>query len=468
MKKYIIIGVIAFFLSNVTAQNKPLDNISFKKISDVDFSVFDNPKYSKYYNKKYNAKQFLNNFYSEWEYNKEKSHTISENQWIEFFTYLGASKNAPCYAGNYRKYNKEFLDKLTENLPKDKEAFPHFVQKAMLIKTADLRGLPTNEFCFRGMRDAGESSPFDNLQYSSIWIGTPINILSKTIDGLWYFVSTPNNRGWIESDKVAFVSEEQITEIKNKKLGAVTKENWVVKNNWNILELHIGTILPINANSILIPYKSFEDNYIVFKPFKINNTDNFQEFPIIFNAKNTKKILSDILGGKYSWGGIDGGRDCSSTLKDYLAPFGIWLPRNSSQQAKRGKMIALSGDNKEATIIKQGIPFLTSVYKRGHIMLYVGLDKKTKTQPLIYQTVWGIKAFHKDKKLYKIAKQREKYGVFGMDKGNAKTKTVETRFIIGGTVITHLEPTTGFKNIKKLKVKPFVANMITMTIFSDK
>ena len=468
MKKIIIIW-LALFLSNATAQNDPIDYISFKKISNLDFSVFNNPKYSKYYNKKYNEKLFLQHFYSEWN-NNETKHTISKNEWLEFFTYFETSKNAPCYAGNYRKFTKEFLYNLTANIPSNKRKFPHFLKKGILVKTADLRGLPTKEFCFRGMRDAGESYPFDNLQYSSIWIGTPITILSKTKDGLWYFVSTPNNKGWVESEKVAFVSDKQSTEIQNKKLGAITKDNCIVQKDWNFVELHIGTILPIDnqkKTSVLIPYKSFEDNYVVFKSFKVDHSENFQKFPLIFNAKNTKKILSDMLGGKYSWGGIDGGRDCSSTLKDYLTPFGIWLPRNSSQQVKRGEMITLSGDNKEETIIEQGIPFLTSVYKRGHIMLYVGLDKRSKT-PLIYQTVWGIKAFYKDFNLMQIALQREKYGVFGIDQGNTFNNTVETRFIIGGTVITPLEPTSGFNKIKGLKVTPFVKNLVTMTIFSDK
>ena len=41
------------------------------------------------------------------------------------------------------------------------------------------------------------------------------------------------------------------------------------------------------------------------------------------------------MGVKYGWGGIDGGRDCSSTIKDLLTPFGIWLPRDSKDQYRR-------------------------------------------------------------------------------------------------------------------------------------
>ena len=34
-------------------------------------------------------------------------------------------------------------------------------------------------------------------------------------------------------------------------------------------------------------------------------------------------------------------RDCSSTLRDLFTPFGLWLPRNSGQQAGEGIYISL-------------------------------------------------------------------------------------------------------------------------------
>jgi len=69
----------------------------------------------------------------------------------------------------------------------------------------------------------------------------------------------------------------------------------------------------------------------------------------------------------------------------------------------------LDDDEKEQMIKQKAIPFQTLLYKRGHIMLYVGVyDNK----PIILHNVWGIKT--------------KKDGVYG-------------RIIIGKTILSSLE-----------------------------
>ena len=84
-------------------------------------------------------------------------------------------------------------------------------------------------------------------------------------------------------------------------------------------------------------------------------------------------------------------RDCSAMTRDFFAPFGIWLPRNSAQQAKKGRIIDLSGmsdEEKERTIVEKGVPFQTLIHLPGHIMLYVGsIGKKA----YVMHNMWGIK-----------------------------------------------------------------------------
>ncbi|MEJ2467682.1 MAG: NlpC/P60 family protein [Campylobacterales bacterium] len=94
---------------------------------------------------------------------------------------------------------------------------------------------------------------------------------------------------------------------------------------------------------------------------------------------------------KYGWGGLYGERDCSSTLRDIFAPFGIWLPRNSSQQSKVGRVVSFEGlndDEKLEKITSEAKPFETLLYLKGHILLYLGLYKG---EPAVLHTVWGIK-----------------------------------------------------------------------------
>ena len=96
-------------------------------------------------------------------------------------------------------------------------------------------------------------------------------------------------------------------------------------------------------------------------------------------------------------GGLYEERDCSSTLRDFYAPFGIWLPRNSSQQAKIGKIISLESlslQQKREKIKKEAVPFETLLYKKGHILLYLGVYKGKIT---VLHNAWGIRTLDKGK-----------------------------------------------------------------------
>jgi len=96
------------------------------------------------------------------------------------------------------------------------------------------------------------------------------------------------------------------------------------------------------------------------------------------------------------WGGIDGKRDCSAATRDVLAPFGLWLPRNSSAQAKSGIYISLedlSGEEKEQAILKSGVPFGTLIWMPGHILLYIG---QYKGHPVVFHDVWGMRTLEPD------------------------------------------------------------------------
>ena len=118
---------------------------------------------------------------------------------------------------------------------------------------------------------------------------------------------------------------------------------------------------------------------------------------LAFNRKNINAIISELQKVNYGWGGMYGQRDCSSTVRDFFAPFGVWLPRNSYKQSRVGKVISLENmSNKEKlqTIKKYGVAFKTLLYKQGHIVLYAGtIDKKV----IVLQNLWGIKTFKNHK-----------------------------------------------------------------------
>jgi len=136
--------------------------------------------------------------------------------------------------------------------------------------------------------------------------------------------------------------------------------------------------------------------------------------PLAPTPRNLGRLADQTLGQPYGWGGYFDNRDCSALMLDLLAPLGIFLPRNSSQQAKSGEYVSfegLTGPQKEALVLARGVPLLTLLYKRGHIMLYLG---QHQGRAVMLHAIWGLKTLDESK--------------------------VEGRVVIGRTVVTTLEP----------------------------
>jgi len=480
MKKILFYGWLCLFLTSCfqKSDNRYLENmdknssieIPFYDIEDLNFEVFDHAsKHSDttHYNKTYNPKVFLEEFYKPWRADRPALDTTQiKDLWKEYFTYtLGIAKKSPCYSGNLQEYSKKQIQIVQDNLPKKPNQdflTPQFY--GITTQTTDVRALPTNEYCFKNIQNPGEGYPFDYLQYTTLWTGTPLVVLAISKDQMWYFVESTYSKGWIKSEHIAKVSSQQIHEITQLPKVTVMGDHVLLKGNYTNYQVHTGTLLPYDntTKQILYPVKSVTDNQLIFDKIKTTST-LIKPFPISFTKKNVKTILSQMLGGKYSWGGIDGGRDCSSTLKDYFTPFGIWMPRNSNKQQAIGKTISLeekSANEKNELIKSQGLPFLSTLYLPGHIVLYVGANKKNSKMQ-IYHAKWGLKMFHSNSELYKVNQLRGQYGIYGLrEKPN---KNIETRFIIGKTVITDLDIDKPIREASNLQSKNFIKHLQTLS-----
>lgn len=446
---------------NAFSQEEPLQYVDFFAINDINFSVFDNPKYSKTYQEAGNKQQFLKQYFKVW---NEKKQSISNEEYNESFIYK-ISKSSPCIGENYNPLSNKIINEISSNLQIDKNDIGKKIQLGITVKTANIRLLPTDEFCFKNVRNAGEGYPFDYFQNSTLWVATPVAILATSNNGLWHFINSHNNKGWVKASEIAFINQKTASELQKLAFFTPVHDKVIIKNKQENTKVYIGSLFPAliknKSIKILIPRKGHLNN-VEFEHISVSN-NNFKQFPIKFNKKNVKHILTELHQHKYTWGGLNKGRDCSSTLKDFYTPFGLWLPRNSKQQKIVGNEIKLTGSNQEklTKILDNGIPFLSTIYKPGHIVMYLGLSKNNT--PIIFQNVWGIKAYYKNRKLFKLANKKEQYGLFGV---HNKKRITNTRFIIGKAVITNIEPSKRLNKFKGLTTESFLTNFNTLTLLT--
>lgn len=323
------------------------------------------------------------------------------------------------YGENFRPYNKHWIKKIENNM--DMEDLKNNIfkkeNKGMITQNAYVRVLPTMEPHFYHFSTAGQGYPFDNLQMTDIWAGTPIYIISETKDKTWVLIMSPDVTGWVQSEHVARVDENfiQIWQKQAKQnLLAVTHTEapiYYSPNHKPLLRAYVGSVFPGVANVKLTPENMAKKTHYKIL-FPVKNADGFAyitegviskehatPMPFAATPENFSKILKTLQNRLYGWGGLYFYNDCSQELKSLYAPFGIYLARNSANQAEAGKSIDISSKSMEERLqflMEQGKPLLTVVYIGRHVFMYLGNypnpnSKKHELIPMTYQNIWGLK-----------------------------------------------------------------------------
>lgn len=355
------------------------------------------------------AKKFKKNYFKVWSLNK-LSFSKRQSSWGNIYA------KRDVFLENHNLASKQWFKEQIEN--SNFEEFNSSLEKAILTKNTDFRVFPTDSKMFYNPSKAGEGFPFDYNQNSRIKINTPVLISHYSKDKAWAFVESHTVLGWVRVDNLLIMDKSMIEEFKNNELFVIVKEGFEVFDKTLLEDLKVGTFFPKKDEKFIVATNSGL-KYVSINAHKI------KKFPLEFNKKNIEALSKEFIGELYGWGGINNHRDCSSFTQDFFTPFGIYLERNSRAQTKLHKYIDLSGlsnEKKKEYIKKHAIPFLTLVYLRGHIMLYVGIQKD---EPMVMHNVWGVRTWE-----------------FPFTQG---------RNIIGKTVITTLEPGSELNNVDKNK-----------------
>ena len=290
---------------------------------------------------------------------------------------------------------------------------------AITTISTNLKTLPTTTSYYRDPNKTGEGFPFDYNQNSSLHINIPLYISHYSYDGKWAYVKASYAFGWIKIEDIALVDEDFIKRFKNMKLSVTTKDNIQLNlddKKFSIVKL--GSIFPKDINSIYVSSSNIMGK-ATLKPLQLKSKSFLADMPLKFNSQNVAKIAQEFYGEPYGWGGGYECRDCSTTTRDFFTPFGIFLQRNSTKQAKDGistDIKRLSKDRKKKAIVEIAQPFKSLLYTKGHVMLYLG---DNNGEPVIMHTYWGVR------------------------------KNDGTKHITGRTIISTTEPGAELPNVKE-------------------
>ncbi|MDF2529757.1 MAG: hypothetical protein K0Q57_637 [Gammaproteobacteria bacterium] len=338
------------------------------------------------------SQAFLVRYFSAWTGNKaafDQSGTLtSENALIKQYA------ARPGFGSNMHPLSLDWIEELADNM--NLGSFPNMKVKGIIVNTDNLRQLPTDIPSYGKVSSVATDYPFDNLQQSYLAGGLPVYIWQVSRDGAWYLVMTDNQLGWVHSSSVAIVGDSFTHKWQANQFVVANDDNEAIVDDDHIYRMgtRIGTLYPLvgethSSYNIYVPVVN-TDRHAIIRQASLSKT-YATPFPLALTQNNIATIANKIIGDSYGWGGIYGFRDCSLTMKDIFAVFGIWLPRNSGYQAKFGKFISLSGltdQQKMAKIRQLGQPFMTFIDLPGHIMLYLN---NSQNKLMTVQTIWGLR-----------------------------------------------------------------------------
>lgn len=404
-------------------QNIPQDVSYFAKNIDKNISFYE-------IQKKYEQRYF-----SMWNIEKPKEGLISV-KWPFFSFRAGKS-----YGENLQPLEQSFFDTMLNNANFD--TYATLNAKAVTLKEVSLRSFPTIKPLLKDPSLAGEGFPFDYLQNSTVHANEPILVSHYSKDREWAYVFSNFASGWIKTNEFAILEKKHIEAWQNAQQIAITKEDEpIYDSEGNFLyKSKIGMMFALISEDeetyTVLTVSSYKNSKPLFFKSKIYKNIATKEI-MKLDENNLIAVIKEVSKTNYGWGGMYEQRDCSSMLRDMFTPFGIWLPRNSFQQSKIGNVISLSGlsDEEKIKVIKEkAVPFQTILYKKGHVVLYVGTYND---EIIVFHNTWGIKT---------------------------KKDGVEGRVVIGKSVFSSLNIGKYLENYDK--ESSMLKNLVSMNILTQ-
>lgn len=300
------------------------------------------------------------------------------------------------------------------------EGYPNSGRRAITVVNAHMRTIPTRKPHFRFCGPAACDYPFDRFQQTLVAANTPLWVSHASADGAWLLAETGFTYGWIPAREAAWVDDAFVRRWEAGRYAAVMHDGtpFYSINGRFLFKADLGMMFPeegpIGGPHLVLAAVADEEGRAVIRQVVLPEEAAAVK-PLPLTRKNLARAANVLVGQPYGWGGMYENRDCSAMIRDLFAPFGIWLPRNSKDQAREGgrwiDLSMLKAVEKERVIRRDGVPYLTLLYMKGHIMLYMGVHDDAV---LVFHNFWSVRT-----------------------KGKAKS---QRRQIVGQAAITTLRP----------------------------
>ena len=358
-------------------------------------------------------KEFEDHWYGPWKQTEPKICTAQEFSWAtELFP------KQSIFGPNLLEFSASRVEAITANAQLDQ--YPSQATYGITVRNTSMRALPSADPFFYDFRKAGEGYPFDYNQNSAVWSGTPLFLSHISQDGRFIAAESPYTCGWIDSRDIATVDGEFVAKYSSTNLAAIRQDRIPISSDRTgfLFQGRIGMLLPMTTRDetgvhLLAPVADASRRASMTHVRLLDR--DAAPFPLPFSEDQLAKVINEILGQPYGWGGLGGYRDCSSTILDIFLPFALPLPRNSRSQAGAGKNVTiehLSLAEKREHILAAAAPFRTILNLDGHNMLYLGVFEGS---PVAFHTIWGLRTESAD-------------------------ESRAGRYLIGKSVITSLSP----------------------------
>ena len=327
--------------------------------------------------------------------------------------------------------NKLLRDTSTENTYEVNSIVK--VQYAVTINRADMRLLPK----------PWSGDKYDDFQATAIDPAQPVAVLLESDDKQFVFCQSRDYFGWIDRNSLAFTDRMTWESyIAPRDFLVVVDNKKRIKVKGKDILFQMGAVIPLIPNETDLhgspeqEWKNFVENEYTTAmiPIKIpafpsiaaNKNENagwlarlpssvdgrLQEIYVsIADDKSVNKgwlpctqnnIIRQafkFLGDEYGWGGLNESVDCSAFVQDIYRSMGVFIPRDANRQEACLPIISVFNDvgtSMRYDIVRRA-PVGSLLFKPGHVMLYLGTDKKGT--PLIIHAMSSY--FENGEKIFK-------------------------------------------------------------------